>query len=99
VHLILAHRALDLFFPPGDYSGNVSSDAADYVAFRKGLGTTYVPFDYDIWRAHFGQISAGGSASGVNGLAISGAPTPEPSSAILLAWIFLALTRRSVFRG
>ena len=60
VHLILAHRALDLFFPPGDYNRNVASDAGDYVAFRKGLGTTYVPIDYNIWRAHFGQTTPGG---------------------------------------
>ena len=75
MHLILAHRALDLFFPPGDYNRNVASDAGDYIAFRKGLGTTYMPIDYNIWRAHFGQTTPGGS--GPRLLATSRVPSPS----------------------
>jgi thermolabile hemolysin len=93
VHLILGHRALDLFFPPGDYNRNVASDAGDYVAFRKGLGATYVPIDFNIWRAHFGQTTPGASALGATSFASA---IPEPQSAVLaLGGILLAICRYS----
>jgi hypothetical protein len=50
---------------PGDYNyDNYDGvvDAADYVVWRNGLGTTYTQTDYDVWRANFGQTSANGSA-------------------------------------
>ena len=91
MHQILGHRALDLFYPAGDYSRNVDSDAADYVLFRKGLGTTYVPIDYNIWRAHYGQTTPGGSGVGAAGFASA---VPEPTSIILfLSALFLPLGR------
>jgi hypothetical protein len=59
---------------PGDYSGNGTVDAADYVAWRNALSQTGTSLaadgngddivdnsDYDYWRARFGQ-SSGGSA-------------------------------------
>ena len=46
----------------GDYSQNGNVDAADYVVWRKGLGTTYTQNDYDTWRAHFGQTAGSGAA-------------------------------------
>jgi hypothetical protein len=62
----------------GDYNHNGVVDAADYVAWRDGLGTTYTQADYDVWRAHFGQ-SAG------NGATVSTSATiPEPAPATLL---------------
>src|SRR6476660_409181 len=79
VHLVLGHRALDLFFPPGDFNRNVASDASDYVAYRKGLGTTYVPIDYNIWRAHFGQTTPGSSGTNVTGFASA---VPEPGGIV-----------------
>jgi phospholipase/lecithinase/hemolysin len=91
VHLILGHRALDLFFPAGDYNRNIVSDAGDYVAYRKGLGTTYMPIDYNIWRAHFGQTSSSGAASGTTGFASA---VPEPGGIITYCVVFmLPLTR------
>ena len=45
-------------FIPGDFNGNGVVDAADYVAWRKGLGTLYTQNDYNVWRAHFGQMPA-----------------------------------------
>jgi len=95
VHLILGHRALDLFFPPGDYNRNVASDAGDYVAYRKGLGTSYVPIDYNIWQAHFGETTPGGTGSGATAFASA---VPEPwSISLLLSALFcrtLARPRR-----
>jgi hypothetical protein len=60
----------------GDYNGNGAVDAADYVVWRKGLGTTYTQTDYDAWRANFGN-SAGGAG-------LAGGAVPEPGSGVLL---------------
>jgi phospholipase/lecithinase/hemolysin len=98
VHLILAHRALDLFFSPGDYNRNAASDAADYVVWRKGRDTTYVPIDYSIWRAHFGQLTAGGAALDGTGVSLI-ASVPEPATlpqVILLSTVLFSLRRRVV---
>jgi fibronectin-binding autotransporter adhesin len=65
----------------GDYNGNGVVDAADYVVWRKGLGTTYTQNDYNVWRAHFGQTAPGaGSGTG----AIENAAVPEPATSVLL---------------
>jgi hypothetical protein len=61
---------------PGDYNHNGIVDAADYVVWRKGLGTTYTQTDYDAWRANFGN-SAGGAG-------LAGGAVPEPGSGVLL---------------
>jgi hypothetical protein len=47
---------------PGDYNRDGVVDAADYVVWRKGFGTTYTQDDYDVWRAHFGETGGGGVA-------------------------------------
>lgn len=86
VHLFLGHRALDLFFPPGDYNRNVASDAGDYIAYRKGLGTVYAPIDYNIWQAHYGQTTPGGSGSGSSDFAST---VPEPGGMVI--WLALCL--------
>jgi autotransporter-associated beta strand protein len=73
---------LTLTGPPleGEYNNNGKVDAADYVVWRKGFGTTYTQNDYDIWRAHFGQTSGGsyGSGAGVN------TAVPEPAASLML---------------
>jgi hypothetical protein len=66
----------------GDYNHNGVVDAADYVAWRHGLGTTYTQSDYDVWRANFGNTAASGSGSQ---FAAGQAQVPEPTT------IFLAL--------
>ncbi len=63
---------------PGDYNNNGVVDAADYVAWRKGLGTTYTQNDYNVWRTHFGQTV--GSGAGV----VTNAAVPEPITLVLL---------------
>jgi T5SS/PEP-CTERM-associated repeat protein len=63
---------------PGDFNGNGVVDAADFVVWRKGLGTTYTQNDYNVWRANFGQQGGGGSGATVN------AAVPEPSTLVLL---------------
>jgi thermolabile hemolysin len=87
VHAILGRRVLDLFFPAGDYNRNVATDDGDYVLLRKGLGTTYQPIDYNIWRAHFGQMTAGAGLG--DGSFVS--TVPEPGTVIIGLQSFLAL--------
>jgi hypothetical protein len=64
--------------PPGDYNGDGSADAADYVVWRKNDGT---PEGYDTWRAHFGQTA--GSGSGASG----NATVPEPAAMVMLIMV------------
>jgi polyhydroxybutyrate depolymerase len=56
---------------PGDYNQNGEVDAADYVVWRNGVGTTYDQGDYVVWRANFGQTAGSGAAL----------PSAEPLSA------------------
>lgn len=76
----------------GDYNGDENVDAADYSRWRDGLGTTYVPADYEVWRSHFGQS--------LNGDAMADTRPPlksvaEPSTLALVGFLVLLLCRRS----
>ena len=63
---------------PGDFNGDGLVNAADYVTWRKGTGTSYTPEQYNLWRAHFGQTaSSGAGATGVNATARN---VPEPAT-------------------
>jgi hypothetical protein len=66
---------------PGDFNNDGTVDAADYVVWRKSNGT---PQQYADWRANFGASSDGSSASS----AISELAAPEPSSIVLLAFLW-----------
>jgi WD40 repeat protein len=83
---------------PGDFNNDGTVDAADYVVWRNGLGTTYTPADYDAWRANFGR-SAGGAAAVAEHAASNAnvAQIPEPTAAVLIV-IGLALTPCAVGR-
>jgi T5SS/PEP-CTERM-associated repeat protein len=61
----------------GDFNNDGKVDAADYVAWRNGLGSAYTPAHYDNWRANFGRTA--GVASGTHGT------IPEPTA----PWMFL----------
>jgi hypothetical protein len=87
-----------VFIPvtPGDYNRDGTVDTADYVVWRKGLGTTYTQADYDVWRANFGQtIGSGGALPSAVPLSIASAEPlpaiPEPSTAIVVFVGSLAL--------
>ncbi len=60
----------------GDFNQDGTVDTADYVFWRKGLNTTHIQADYNIWRAHLGETSDGGSGGNES--------VPEPASATLL---------------
>jgi hypothetical protein len=63
----------------GDYNNNGIVDGADYVVWRKGLGTTYTQSDYYVWRAQFGQLIPGSGSS-----LDPHAAVPEPAAVVLL---------------
>jgi hypothetical protein len=81
------------FFAPvpadiGDFNADGTVDAADYVVWRRGLGTTYQDSHYNVWRANFGRTTPGGAASSI------GTAVPEPAS-LLLVLCVLPLFRRT----
>jgi autotransporter-associated beta strand protein len=69
----------------GDFNHDNVADSADYVTWRKGLGTTYSQSDYDVWRSQFGQSADVGSGDGAN------AAVPEASTLVLLLTVFLSI--------
>jgi hypothetical protein len=89
--------------PTGDYNGNHTVDAADYVVWRKTLNGTVSPNgsgadgdssgmigpgDYTYWRARFGNAAPGSGS-------LVGGSVPEPATITLqLGWLF-ALTGRA----
>jgi hypothetical protein len=84
----------------GDFNIDGTVNAADYVVWRNGLGTTYTQDDYDVWRAHFGETA--GSLGATAGLPSSANPAvPEPTSAAraLFAMSLLVFLHRAHHAG
>jgi hypothetical protein len=69
---------------PGDFNGDGSVDAADYVVWRKTGGTQA---GYDAWRANFGRTLASGEGS----VQLPAPLVPEPASAALAAAAMVAI--------
>lgn len=81
---------------PGDYNSDGVVNAADYVVWRKGLGTVYTQADYDTWRAHFGQATGSASNAGTSDISV-----PEPlmaTSLFTLAIFAMCLHNSPCFR-
>jgi predicted dienelactone hydrolase len=80
----------------GDFNQDGTVDAADYVVWRKGLGTTYTQADYDVWRANFGRAPSAGWSIGSGGALPSAEPlpiaVPEP-----VAWVMLLTGTLTIF--
>jgi hypothetical protein len=91
-HDVLSWEFVGKFAPlpglPGDYNNDGNVNAADYVIWRKGLGTIYTQSDYDVWRAHFGQTAGSGAGATVN------SAVPEPTTLILLVTGMTAICTR-----
>jgi hypothetical protein len=72
---------------PGDFNYDGTVDAADYVVWRKGLGTTYTQDDFNTWRANFGTtLYPGGGAMDSFDIA-----APEPGSHALLLFLIIGV--------
>ncbi len=77
----------------GDFNNDGIVDAADYVVWRKNLGSQD---DYNLWRTNFGRTAASGTAGNLAGSVSSS--VPEPSSIVVLLLgvaLSAALHRRS----
>jgi hypothetical protein len=74
---------------PGDYNGDENVNAADYVAWRKGVVPTLG--DYNHWREHFGESTGSG--------AFANAEVPEPRVAALLISLAAICLRRGPVRN
>jgi hypothetical protein len=61
----------------GDFNGDGKVDAADYVVWRDGLGTTFQQSDYATWKQNFGKTAGGGASLGASAV-------PEPVSWLML---------------
>ncbi len=61
----------------GDFNADDVVDAADYVVWRKGLGTTYTQNDYNTWCANFGRTVGSGNGNW------EPATVPEPATTLL----------------
>ncbi|MCI0332194.1 MAG: autotransporter-associated beta strand repeat-containing protein [Planctomycetes bacterium] len=84
----------------GDFNLDGTVDAADYVAWRKGIGVASTPANYNLWRTHFGQTAGSGSgATGPSGPSSANPAIPEPTSLVLLLLAAAALfvVRRTPF--
>ncbi len=75
----------------GDFDRNGVVDAADYVVWRKGLGTTYGESDYQLWRANFGRSAA----NGLSGMGNATVPEPTVFTLLIFAVVGWALVRLS----
>ena len=84
----VSYRTINL---QGDFNGDGQVDAADYVVWRKGLGTIFTLTDYDLWRANFGTVvgAASGGASGS-----SAVPEPAAATLFVVSMLLLNLSRR-----
>jgi hypothetical protein len=73
----LAHYFALTLPETGDFNHDNTFDSADYVAWRKGFGTTYTTTGYTQWHSLFGQSTDGGASS-------YNATVAEPTSAATL---------------
>lgn len=86
-----ANQYLTVTYNPGDYTGDNVIDNGDFIAWRKGMGTTYSANDYAVWRSRFGMSAAGNGTAGTAAVA-------EPTTAMLLliAMAAFAIRRQRV---
>jgi hypothetical protein len=76
--------------PPGDFNQDGTVDAADYVVWHKGVGTTYTQGDYDTWRANFGTSLLAGSGAAIPS-AESLPAVPEPATLMIACVVAMGI--------
>jgi hypothetical protein len=80
----------------GDFNSDGRVDAADYVVWRNGLGTTHTQADYNLWRANFGRAVGSGAALSTGGQ--QSVPTPEPTTAWMCLMALVVVLGRAPLR-
>jgi hypothetical protein len=71
---------------PGDYNLDNKVDAADYVAWQKGVGVAAMSGQYATWQANFGYSLGGGGGQG---------SVPEPAGVVsILLAVFAVMSNR-----
>jgi hypothetical protein len=101
---VFADLGYPLVTPSGDYNGNHSIDASDYVVWRKSLGQTGFGLkadgnlnnqidsgDFAFWRSRFGQTA--GSGSSLESLRDAFVPEPDGGHLIVVLLGVLGLRR------
>lgn len=74
----------------GDFNHDGVADAEDYTVWRNGLGTVYLPGDYNLWKRDFGQ-----SFDPPGGGAVVNVPEPAlPATLAVLAWLLGSISVR-----
>jgi hypothetical protein len=91
--IIVSNRVATI---PGDFNFDGTVDTADFVVWRKGLGTMYSQSHYEIWRANFATSLGAGSGLATLTRPPRSAAVPEPVGvfAAAIALGVLTLTRR-----
>ena len=74
---------------PGDFNGDGSVDAADYVVWRKNPNGIFTASDYAEWRAHFGHTSSSGAA--LRSVEPMSASVPEPAALAVAGFACMSL--------
>jgi fibronectin-binding autotransporter adhesin len=81
---------------PGDFNGDGTVNAGDYVLWRKSPSTYGGnPAGYNLWKANFGAIAGAGTGGGLGGTNV---PEPGAISLVLAAIGSVVATRRRVRR-
>ena len=82
----------------GDFNEDAVVDAADYVVWRNGLGTSYTQNDYDVWRTHFAQTVGSGAAGYPLGASaeLPQFAIPEPATLVMVLLGMASLFLRPV---
>jgi hypothetical protein len=97
--VVVAFYCTSALAVPGDYNADGTVNAADFIVYRKNLGSTnYIPNDdtpywvmeddYDVWRMYFGMTEAGSGTS---------SSVPEPTGLMLIissSVVFVVCKRR-----
>jgi hypothetical protein len=70
-----------------DFNNDGTVAAADYVVWRKGVGTTYDENDYELRRTNFGSSLDSGSGLALPSAEPLSAAVPEPATLLLIVVI------------
>jgi hypothetical protein len=74
----------------GDFNNDGTVDAADYVAWRKGIAVPSTPQNYALWRANFDRTAGAGSNASATGA------IPEPACiGLVICAILCTIARRN----